>query len=415
MRLAPIACALLIVLAGCGGVMDATTPAATESDEPSTPSTSVTVLGDLPFDATTVFERVTTLTGERVDGPVVYVEPPSEMSTSVLDARRSSFRAALGIDPPARNDSERLTLAAYAASDGNSVHVNEETLSDPVAAEVTVAHEFVHVVQFRRGWADSVWFVDPAVRGGMNYDGRLTYYLVIEGAAEYVEDDYVEQFLPERAGEDSLRAAYRNGSAYQRLNLARYVLGAEYVADRVDSPGELASVHRSPPRSSEQVLHNSTDPVESLTVTTGDTGNWSERHRDRQGELFLRIALRTELNRSAAVDAAAGWGEDRRITFERGNRTATAWTLHWDDAANATEFERSFRRYLDAKATREGGVWSGNENGSGNATAYRVVEPNEETTVVLLGDESFVRRATVNATLGDVVKVGVSRSDRAAP
>ncbi|NHX36660.1 MULTISPECIES: DUF4157 domain-containing protein [Halolamina] len=408
MRPAAVLTALLVVLAGCGGVADVavTEPRTDATATPTaTPATDVQVIGgELPLDATVVFDRVLNLTGERVAGPVVYVEPPAEMSSTILDGRRSQFRTALGVVPPARTDAERLQLAAYAPTDGNAVHVNEGILGDETSAEVTVAHEFVHVVQFRNGWHESVWSVDPAFdAGGISYDRELTYYLVIEGAGEYVEDHYVRQFVPGVDGEDPLRADYRDGSAYERLNLARYVLGAEYVAERVDSPRELAGVHRHPPESSEQVLHNSTDPVEHLIVTTSETGDWTEHTRNRQGELFLRVALRTELNRSTAVDAAHGWGEDRRITFERGNKTGTAWTLHWDDAANATEFEAAFERFLDAKAIERDGVWYQSD---GNAT-YRVVEANDETTVVLLGDEAFVRAATVEATRDGVLDIEI--------
>lgn len=408
MRRAALLTALLVVLAGCGGVADValTDPAPDTTVPPTeTPTTDVQVIGgDLPFEATAVFERVLTLTGERVEGPVVYVEPPEEMARSILDSRRSGFRAALGVQSPPRDGDATLQLAAYAPTDGNAVHVNEEILANEASAEVTVAHEFVHTVQFQNGWQESVWAVDPSFdAGGISYDRELTYYLVIEGAATVVENEYRRQFAPSTADGEGLRQAYRNASAHQRLNLARYVIGAEYVGARTDSLRDLADVHRHPPESSEQVLHNSTDPIEHLTVTTTDTGNWTERSRDRQGELFLRVALRTELNRSTAVDAAHGWGEDRRITFERGNRTGTAWTLHWDDTANATEFETAFERYLDAKATRNGSVWS---QADGNAT-YRVAEPNDETTVVLLGDDAFVRAATVEATQDDVIDIEI--------
>mgnify|MGYP000395097036 CR=1 FL=1 len=410
MRRAALLTALLVVLAGCGGVADVavTEPPDDPTPEPTdTPTTDVQVIGgDLPFDATTAFERVLNLTGERVNGPVVYVESPAAMERSILDSRRSGFRAALGVNPPPRNSSERLRLAAYAPADGNAVHVNEAILANGARAEVTVVHEFVHTVQFQRGWHESVWSIDPAFDAdGISYDRQLTYYLVIEGAATVVENEYRSQFATQSAGGDSLRASYRNASASGRLNLARYVLGAEYVAERTDSLRDLAEVHRHPPKSSEQVLHNSTDPVEHLLVTTTDTGNWTERGRDRQGELFLRIALRTELNRSTAVDAAHGWGEDRRITFERGTRTGTAWVLHWDDSANATEFETAFERYLEAKATRNDGVWSQTDG----TASYRVVEATDETTVVFLGEESFVRTATVEESREDVFDIEVER------
>jgi len=411
MRRAALLSALLIVLAGCGGVADVavTEPPTTETATPTpTPETDVQVIGgDLPVDATTLFRRVLNLTGERFDAPILYVDTPEQMaapSSSVLDTGDSQFRAALGFASPSRNGSEVAVAAGYAPVDGNSVHINDAILHKEDSTEVTVVHEFAHVVQFRKDWQRSVWDVDPEVRGGVNYDDQFTYYLVLEGAATYVERHYATQFVPGLDGRVApTLAEYANASAHERLNLARYALGAEYVAERIDSPRDLERVHRHPPDSTEQVLHNSTDPVEHLSVTTTEMENWTEQHRDRQGELFLRIALRTELNKSTAVEAAHGWGDDRRITVSKYNRTATAWVLHWDDAANATEFEAAFDRYLDAKATRTDGVW---EQSDGNAT-YRVVEANEETTVVFLGDEEFVRTATVNATQDGVVDIEI--------
>lgn len=409
MRLVALAAALLVVLAGCGGVLTAPATDTTGTDAPSpTPSTDVQVIGgDLPFDATTVFERVLNVTDERVPGPVVYVEDADEESPAVLESRDSQFRQALGIVPP-RNDSEGVHLAAYAPADGNSVHVYESVLENETTAESTVAHEFVHVVQFQNEWHESIWTVDPAVGSGeISYDGELTYYLVLEGAAAYVQYRYEQEFLPSLPdGAAAVRAAYENASAYERLSIARYVYGAEYVAERADSPADLRDVHRRPPESSEQVLHNTTDPVEDVTVTTGETGNWTVDHRDRQGELFLRVALRTELNRSTAVDAAAGWGEDRRVTFERGNATGTAWVLHWDDRANATMFEAAFERYLDAKATERDGVWY---QDGGNAT-YRLERTSNEMSVVLLGNESFVRGVSLESTHENAVEVNIART-----
>lgn len=407
MRLAAVAAALLLVLAGCGGALGPRITATPDdgTERPTqTPSADVMVIGgDLPVDANLVFQRVLNLTGERVPGPVVYVENRSTEANELVAADRSQFRTALGVAPP--NRSARLHPIAYTPTEGNSVELYDRAFGSERGLESTLAHEFTHVVQFQTEWDHSVWTVDPAVgKGAISNDRELTYRLVLEGAAEYVQYHYERQFLPELPnGLEQRSAAYANASAHERLLLAPYALGGQYVAERADSPRDLERVHRHPPESTEQVLHNSTDPVEDLTVTT-ETGNWRVETRDRQGELFLRIALRTELNRSTAVDAAAGWGEDRRLTFVRGNATATAWVLRWDDADNATEFERAFERYLDAKATERDGVWYQND---GNAT-YRLTQPSNETTAVLLGDEAFVRAATVDSTREEAVEVRIA-------
>ncbi len=395
MRLVPLACALLIVLAGCGGVLQTPTPTATEPDETATPTSSITVIGgEYPVDAEAVFERVLNMTEEAVDAPVLYIEEPDAEEPAILDRSVSPFRTALGIVPPERTNDSGTQLGAYTPADGNSVHVYEGVLENETYAESTLAHEFVHTVQFRTDWGSRAWDAQPRVSGHLTYDGRLAYYLLIEGAASFVQHHYEEQFLPNAPESEAFgQARYENASAHARLNLARYVLGAQYVADRIDSPGDLATLHDDPPVSSEQVLHRNDDSVAYLSIDANDVGEWESRYdRNTQGELFIRVVLRTELNRSAAVAGADGWGNDRRIGYDNGNATGTAWVLRWDDAANATEFEETFRRYLDAKATTDDGVW---QQGAGNAS-YRLQRLTNRTTVVYLGNESFVRAA--NAT-----------------
>lgn len=391
-----IACVLLVILAGCGAVVDAP-PAETESTPTSTPAeTDVSVEGgSYPVDAQPVFERVLNLTDQRVPAPTVQIEDPDDASPNILDRSTSQFRSALGVVPPERTNDSGSQLTGYTPSDGETVHIYDGILENETVAESTLAHEYVHTVQFRTDWGSTMWGRQSRDGGEITHDGRLTYYMVLEGSAQYVQHHYEARFLPNAPGSESFgQAAYENASAHARLNLARYVLGGQYVNDTVDSTADLAEIHTDSPVSSEQVLHRNDDPVSELSVDANDVGEWdSEWAQDRQGELFVKIALRTELNRSTATDAAHGWGNDRRITYERGNGTATAWVLRWDDAENATEFEGAFTEYLGAKATQNGSSW---EQTNGKAT-YRLQRVTDRTTVVYLGNESFVRDANATA------------------
>ncbi|NHX36659.1 MULTISPECIES: hypothetical protein [Halolamina] len=400
MRRAVFACVLLVV-AGCGGVV-APTPADGGPDE-------VAVEGELPVDPTPVFERVVSLLDERADPPTVTVETADESSTGP-DLPR--FWVALGVTPHSAGDPTGPHVRTHGATgvDGESVTVYEWVLDEAGLTESTLAHEFVHVVQFQHGWDEAALRRQPRIDGDLSYDGATTYLLLREGAATYTQTVYERRYLRERQPAMAHQAAaYGNASAYARLLLARYHYGAEYVAARADSPAGLEALHHDPPTSTEQVLHGSDDPVADLTVRVGPTSGWTERDRDRQGELFLRVALRTELNRSAAVDAAHGWGDDRRVTFVRNGEVGTAWVLRWDDAANATEFEAAFERFLDAKATRNGSVWY---QDAGSAT-YRLQRVTNRTTVVYLGERSFVRAANARGERGSGVEI-VAKHESAA-
>jgi len=416
MIVARVAVALLLVLAGCGGEVAEQSPTptvngtATEAPQTSSPistpqSTAVApedveiavYNGDIPLEPEPVFTDVLNLTGTAVDAPIVEVESQDSTDTNILDRRQSRFRRSLGITVP-ENKSVRLT--AYTPARGYSVHIYERLLEDRRATETTLAHEFVHIVQFQTGWGGQMWQSRATVGDEAGYDGTVTYYLVLEGAATYVQDRYERAHMdPDRRAMERKRADYANASALSRLSLARYHYGAQYVAARAGSPANLSGVHLNAPNSSEQVLHGTDDPIAELDVSAQEGSGWTVEERDRMGELFLRIALRTELDRSVAVDAAAGWGDDRKVAYTNGDAAAYAWVLQWDDTSNATEFEGAFTTHLEAKARKEGGVWTA-ENGN---HSYRVERPRKRTVVVFLGNESFVRKASTGEENGEVV------------
>jgi hypothetical protein len=418
MRFAPVACALLLVLAGCGAAPAGPSPTTTATDAPTpaptpTPTDAPTMtaegvevtIGDLPFDPDPVFERVLALTGEDVEPPDVHASGSAGPTNELTPP---AFQRALGVDEP----DEPLQLAGYVMPSDAGVRIYEhpDAANSTAAVESTLAHEFVHVVQVRNGWTEETRSQLPRIDGELTTDAGYTLGAISEGAATLYQDRYDREYLP------SVRPAlageldqYRNASAYNRLVIAPYALGGEYVEDRVAAGESLESIHHDPPTSTEQLLHRTGDPIAPLNVTTNPEVEWAVVGEDTQGELFLRIVLRTELNRSAAVDAAHGWGNDRRITYDFGSETGTAWVLRWDDTANATEFERHFREYLAAKATKEDGVWRQDD---GDAT-YRLRRVSDETVAVFLGDESFVRAANATAPTGPAnlsVNVGVGNA-----
>ena len=424
MRVAALLCAALLLVAGCGGQSapgtaasptastsagtDAatTTPASTASptgtadvdDAGAIPVTG----GSYPGNATLVFQRVEALMDENVSPPGIVVEFAEDGETNILSNARTPFRTALGIVPAPNRSGGNLT--AYTPAHGYTVHLYESVLENETAAEATFAHESVHVVQFKSKWGSTMWGKQKRLSGRMTHDGRQAYYFVLEGSATYVQDRYQREYLPEtKPAMERYEEASRNASPLARLSLARYHLGSEYVASRADSPEDLEWVHYQPPVSTEQALHRNHDPIKPLNVDADGGDQWRVGGRDRMGELFLRVALATELNRSAAVAGADGWGDDRRIRYgdPDTDAAANAWVLRWDDEANATEFERTFRRYLGEKATKENGVWVADE---GDAT-YRVDRVSADTVVVLLGNESFVRGTNVSVDSTDVVVV----------
>lgn len=418
---AALACALLVVLAGCSfGFAGDPTDTGTATPEPATPTGSPTAAtpsesptatpfpsptpvdvdapnltvtgGKLPVDAGRVWALTMRLLGTQgTQRPAVSIE---ESMPSIVP-EPPGFARRLGLE----TRSSEVQAAAY-VRDPETVHVNERITDRPVLVEYTLAHEYVHVVQFRR---------DVFGRLGEHYegspDGRATARGVTEGTAVYAADVYWRRHLARgtRPAAD-IRRIHRNASGYTWYVAAPYYFGYRYAAARLDAPTGLSRVYDDPPRTTEELIHRlppASEPPANMRVrVTGDDG-WRERRsaRAREGELFVRAVLRTELDAGRAARGADGWGNDTRLAFTREGRRGYAWVLRWDDRANATAFGEAIRAYLDGRATREDDGW---RNGS---TAYRVERAGDRTTVVYVGAPAFVANATAAASGDGTVTV----------
>lgn len=427
MRPPTVLVVLLLVLAGCSSglpeaeppnVADATTGNASvaTTDPPSPPSDarspsptdSATVTerpespesladsydvetegGELPVDYPLVHARVVSMLDARSTEPPerVRIEPNSRMGVGA--SRYPEFYRLLGIRVP-EDQNRTMTAAAYVRSP-DTVTVNRRILDRSDQTERTLAHESVHVVQFR---TDAFGRTSRGVIDGRpTTDDSVVQRSITEGSATYAETEYAERYdLEGPNATESMGERYRNGTGASKLGLAPYYFGARYADSRVEEPAEIDSLYDDPPRTSEELVHGlepGSEPVADLTVEAESGGNWElePTARDRFGELFVRIVLGTELNESAAAAGADGWGDDERLAFgnaaegERG--TGYAWVLRFDDAANATEFTEAFDEW---EAVRD------------EDNPVRSDRVDDETVVVVLGSESFVESVEASST-----------------
>ena len=393
--------AFLVVLSGCGSVSNAVKtkgPATQPVGTPASAPVAIAVEGDArSIDANWTFERVRQLTGTDV-------EPPRHV-TFEAGANPSQFRFSYGSHPFLEllgAGTSDLSASVAGRADGESVRVFYTGNATDEQIEHVLAHEFAHVVQHRTGLRDTAManFEDDYSR---TTDGRLARESVIEGAAEYVAIEYDREYLPEAQPYETVQWNQNPESLSSALYWAPYRYGAQYVAQRIDSPHQLEIVHQSPPRTTEQVLHGyapGEEPRKALDVRSNDTdSNWGLTVRDTVGELTIRLTLASELNESSAARGAAGWGNDEVLTYYNGSSTGFAWVTRWDDPANASEFERTFEPYLSERASEQDGIWRDGEY------SFRTVRSHDDTVVVLAGEESFVRNATLDADGRDVVVV----------
>lgn len=351
--------------------------------------------GRLDFDAGQVYDRMAGLLETSAQGPErIRIRTLGGQSTTRMPVNDSgSFYDLFGLSSTGSDSGG--TVAAYVARP-STVNVNAAILGDP-RVESILAHEYVHTVQFREN-------AIGAIRSATDYtlDGRLASNGAIEGAAVFGANAYWEQYIETGVSPaDDAARLYRNSTGRGRLTAAAYALGYEHVAARVDDPSRLDSVYRTPPTTTEQLLHPGVqEGPRELTAEVGETEWLASASNQRFGELFVRTALGTAVNESAAARAAAGWGSDTRLDFvtPEGGR-GYAWVLRFDDRANTTEFETVARAWLDERATHTETGWT-SERGD-----YRLASAGSETVVWLAGAETFVEAATVES--GGSVTVSV--------
>lgn len=435
MRSPAVVVALLLVLAGCaaggpivspGSLADAdsssrSTASATasnadatapETDSPTATSGNRsprslagsydirTEGGDLPVNYSLVYARVAVMLNRTaVDPPErVRIEPDSRMGIGT--SRYPEFYRLLGIRVPEEQD-RTLTAAAYVDS-AETVTVNRRILNRTGFTERTLAHESVHIVQFRTNAFHRT--ASGVAEGRRTTDDSLVSRSVTEGVATYIEASYAERYGAERAAPiRRMGERYRNASGAAKLGLAPYYFGGRYADGRVASPAETGTIYREPPKTGEELIHglpSGSEPVADLTVEGTDGDGWElvPTSRDGFGELFVRVVLGSALNESRAAAGADGWAADERVAFrsaaEDDRRTGYAWVLRFDDAANATEFEAVFGEWRDAR------------EGDG---AVRTERLDDRTVAVYLGNESFVSSASAGGG-DDTVTVRVDET-----
>jgi hypothetical protein len=137
-----------------------------------------------------------------------------------------------------------------------------------------------------------------------------------------------------------------------------YLRGLVFCAWLTNEGGweALGAAYKSPPLSTEQVLHPDKyrkNPDAPMAVDLGklDAGpGWKEVTRNCVGELQLSVLLRDQDGKAAA----AGWDGDSFATFEGPDGLlALVWRSTWDTEADAREFARDYLRFQSRKLGRD--------------------------------------------------------------
>ncbi len=134
-----------------------------------------------------------------------------------------------------------------------------------------------------------------------------------------------------------------------------YFRGMVFCAKLTNERGweGIDAAYRTPPQSTEQILHPEKFGARLDRPTAIDLGvlspgaGWKELGRNVLGEMQMGVMLRGQ----GGKKTAAGWDGDRYAVFEdaKNKKFALAWLTTWDDETEAKEFAGAYLRYQSTK------------------------------------------------------------------
>lgn len=289
---------------------------------------------------------------------------------------------------------------------GSHIVVVSEDTAGTLPARATIVHELQHALQNQH---DVLWGQADT------HDGDLARTSIVEGDANYVEHEYEQRCeaewscIPKPASD----GGGGSGPSFNRglfvSVFVPYSDGPTLVADLRDRGGWTAVNEglRSPPESTEQVIHPSAYPNETpVTVEIEDrsTESWhrfetDEGYRwDRIGEATLyagfwangvieQAHLRSESTDRSPYEydhpITAGWGGDRIVPYTNGSAEGYVFVSAWDTERDARQFHEGYIDLLQAHDARRvtPGVYRVPETDA-YADAFRVVRNGTGVTVV---------------------------------
>ncbi len=336
---------------------------------------------DLDLDEDAVWDEVATMMDSDAQQPDLFVDEMPAGADQAFEPQQSEFQDALNATESSPSGSGTSGLAMP-----GSVYVFPDGPDEEV--EQVLVHEYAHAIQFADGMFASWLRSAPGTT-----DEELLQTSLIEGGAVYVADEYTEENFPEfPAQSEQMAASYEAAPAGDRLLLAPYHYGAEYVHAEIDSADELPEVYRSHPVTTAEMLDPDGHPPATdldVDVETSDS-DWSVERTDRKGELYTRIVLDTELSHDEATDAAAGWSDDELVAFEDvDGQEAFVWTTHWESKDNADAFAAAFDSKLDSRT----------DDWADRTVVERV---DDRTVSVLIGPDEFRSAVDTTATNGTI-------------
>lgn len=226
--------------------------------------------------------------------------------------------------------------------------------------------EFTHALQDRHFGLETLGA--STTDGYIEYaDGVMAISALIEGDADLVQEQYIDEFFTVEDLQELQRESERYTatdsfpSAIRQIFEFPYTYGRGFVAALYAEGGWTAvnDAYEQPPSSTEQILHPQRylageSPLQvtlpSIADSLGD--DWNVVYDDPVGEFALRLVLESRIATSEATSATDGWGGDRCIVYSRGDTPGEilmTFHIEWDSPSEAGEFVTSYLTFAQAR------------------------------------------------------------------
>lgn len=235
--------------------------------------------------------------------------------------------------------------------------------------EMALVHELTHVLQ------DQYFSVRDRFGPSNNDDKTLAFRSIVEGDAVLTEFAYRFGGINQWSRAQINRALQSSSAELAPIFadipaaigdkfLFQYQDGSSFVYrvhEKRGWPG-INSLYRSPPLSTEQVLHpekyfDLPDPptrVHLKNLSSLFPSEWREIENNTLGELMVRCLFKGFFSPEEATKVSHGWDGDRFVAFRRGSKISFIWASVWDSSKDAEEFARKFQEILSRKYSSSG-------------------------------------------------------------
>jgi hypothetical protein len=214
----------------------------------------------------------------------------------------------------------------------------------------TLSHELTHALQ------DQVFHIDRPELDKRDDEAGLGFTAVVEGDAKRIEEQYRGSLSKSEQREAAREEAQTAGSTdYSKVPpvlfqflVFPYARGSALVDALVRAGGQpkLDGAFKSPPTTSEQVLHPDRFMAgEALKAVADPAADGDVLDKGTMGEFVLELMLETVMNSTDATRDAAGWGGDRYVAWTRGDQTCARVSLTMDTANDQQELRTGLEKW----------------------------------------------------------------------